>query len=213
MSGTPSLLKIATGRRLHLSQLRVFAPYRGFHRHLQLRVSPPRFTLAPSVARLGRDAPPRAVQTARLLQAAGSVPATFAVPFCTRPDPGEDDFFYVIGLSFASWRTFSCKGRGFCPSCGGRRMAAGAANLVDHVLPEHVPIRQWVLTLSCPLQFPLAFDGGLLGQVLRIFTDTVGTWYRKRQSTEGAHLGQCGAVTPLQRASSDLFQQTRDARG
>ena len=36
---------------------------------------------------------------------------------------------------------FSCKGRGFCPSCGGRRMAAGAANLVDHVLPGHVPIR------------------------------------------------------------------------
>ena len=70
---------------------------------------------------------------------------------------------------------FSCKGRGFCPSCGGRRMAAGAANLVDHVLPDHVPIRQWVLTLPYPLRFPLAFDGGLLGAVLRIFTDTVGT--------------------------------------
>lgn len=47
--------------------------------------------MAPSVARLGRDAPPWAVQTARLLQAAGTVPATFAVPFSTRPDPGEDD--------------------------------------------------------------------------------------------------------------------------
>ncbi len=47
-------------------------------------------------------------------------------------------------------------------------------------------------------------DGGLLGEVLRILTDTVGTWYRKRQSTEGAHLGQCGAVTAIQRASSDL---------
>ena len=29
----------------------------------------------------------------------------------------------------------SCKGRGFCPSCMGRRMAEGAALLVDHVLP------------------------------------------------------------------------------
>jgi len=42
---------------------------------------------------------------------------------------------------------FSCKGRGFCPSCGGRRMAERAAHLVDHVLPD-VPIRQWVLTLG-----------------------------------------------------------------
>ena len=30
---------------------------------------------------------------------------------------------------------FSCKGRGFCPSCGGRRMVERAAHLVDHVLP------------------------------------------------------------------------------
>ncbi|MCP4968488.1 MAG: hypothetical protein GY926_25050, partial [bacterium] len=30
---------------------------------------------------------------------------------------------------------FSCKGRGFCPSCSGRRMAAIAAHLTDHVLP------------------------------------------------------------------------------
>jgi hypothetical protein len=36
---------------------------------------------------------------------------------------------------------FSCKGRGFCPSCGGRRVAERAAHLVDHVLPD-VPIRQ-----------------------------------------------------------------------
>lgn len=38
---------------------------------------------------------------------------------------------------------FSCKGRGFCPSCTGRRMADLAAHLVDEVLPK-VAIRQWV---------------------------------------------------------------------
>jgi hypothetical protein len=48
-------------------------------------------------------------------------------------------------------------------------------------LPE-TPIRQWVLTLPFPLRFPLAFDGALLGQVLRIFTDTVARWYRQRQA-------------------------------
>ncbi len=30
---------------------------------------------------------------------------------------------------------FACKRRGFCPSCGARRMADTAAHLVDHVLP------------------------------------------------------------------------------
>ena len=41
---------------------------------------------------------------------------------------------------------FSCKRRGFCPSCLGRRMSDIAAHLVDEVLPE-VPIRQWVCSL------------------------------------------------------------------
>ena len=45
---------------------------------------------------------------------------------------------------------FSCKRRGFCPSCGARRMAQTAAHLVDHVIP-HVPVRQWVLSLLIPL--------------------------------------------------------------
>jgi len=31
---------------------------------------------------------------------------------------------------------FSCKRRGFCPSCGARRMAKSAALLVDEVFPE-----------------------------------------------------------------------------
>ncbi|WP_458694138.1 transposase zinc-binding domain-containing protein, partial [Shigella sp. FJ200903] len=44
---------------------------------------------------------------------------------------------------------FSCKRRGFCPSCGARRMAESAALLVDEVLPEQ-PMRQWVL--SFPFQ-------------------------------------------------------------
>lgn len=31
---------------------------------------------------------------------------------------------------------FSCKKRGFCSSCGGRRMAESAAHLIDEVFPE-----------------------------------------------------------------------------
>lgn len=47
---------------------------------------------------------------------------------------------------------FSCKRRGFCPSCGARRMTETAALLVDAVLPR-VPLRQWVLSVPFPLQF------------------------------------------------------------
>ncbi|MGC6489055.1 MAG: thiamine pyrophosphate-dependent enzyme [Planctomycetota bacterium] len=43
---------------------------------------------------------------------------------------------------------FSWKGRGFCPSCGARRMADTAAWLVDRVIPEQAPVRQWVLSLT-----------------------------------------------------------------
>ena len=45
---------------------------------------------------------------------------------------------------------FSCKSRGCCPSCMGRRMAQGAALLVDHVLPA-VGYRQWVLSFPGPM--------------------------------------------------------------
>ncbi len=98
---------------------------------------------------------------------------------------------------------FSCKARAVCPSCLGRRMNEGALNLVDHVLPD-VPLRQFVLTLPFPLRFPLAFDGKLLGQVVRIFTDTVATWYRRRHVDRGLPAGESGAVTVIQRANSDL---------
>jgi Transposase zinc-binding domain len=40
---------------------------------------------------------------------------------------------------------FSCKRRGFCPSCVARRMSETAAHLVDHVIPQ-VPVRHWVIS-------------------------------------------------------------------
>src|ERR1700679_2067790 len=60
---------------------------------------------------------------------------------------------------------FSCKKRGFCPSCGGRRMAETAALLADVVLPER-PLRQWVLSLPHALRFLLATNSQALTLVL-----------------------------------------------
>src|SRR5215468_3998586 len=63
---------------------------------------------------------------------------------------------------------FSCKGRGWCPSCGGRRMTERAAHLVDAVLPW-VPVRQWVLTVPYRLRCRMAFDHGLSRAVLGVY--------------------------------------------
>ncbi|MFT4101734.1 MAG: transposase zinc-binding domain-containing protein [Burkholderiaceae bacterium] len=60
---------------------------------------------------------------------------------------------------------FSCKRRGFCPSCGARRMSQTAAHLVDHVIPA-VPVRQWVLSLPIGLRLLLSARPELMTPVL-----------------------------------------------
>ena len=99
---------------------------------------------------------------------------------------------------------FSCKRRGFCPSCGGRRMADTAAHLVDCVLPE-VPVRQWVLTLPYPLRYRCAYDSRLTSAVLRAFLRALFAELRRRARLQWSiPRGQCGAVTFIQRFGSAL---------
>jgi hypothetical protein len=99
---------------------------------------------------------------------------------------------------------FSCKGRGFGPSCGGRRMADTAAWLVDRVLPE-VPVRQWVLTLPFALRYRLAFDAELITVVLAEFMRAVFSSLRRRARQEcGIAKPRCGAVTFVQRFGDAL---------
>ena len=91
-------------------------------------------------------------------------------------------------------------------------MNEGAANLVDHVLPSEVGLRQWVLTLPFVLRFALALDARQLGAV-RLFTDTIAAFYRKRAAkTCGTTKSLCGGLTVIQRASSDLRCNVSDAR-
>ena len=73
---------------------------------------------------------------------------------------------------------FSCKGRGFCLSCGGRRMADTAAHLVDRVFPE-VPVRQWVLSLPYALRYRLVYDAARTRRLrLRV---SEGVWPKVRR--------------------------------
>ena len=97
---------------------------------------------------------------------------------------------------------FSCKHRGFCPSCGARRMAESAALLVDEVLP-HEPIRQWVLSLPFQLRFLLASRPAITGQVLGIVYRVISTHLVKKAgySKKTAHTG---AVTLIQRFGGAL---------
>jgi hypothetical protein len=64
---------------------------------------------------------------------------------------------------------FACRGRGFCPSCMGRRMAEGAALLVDHVLPA---VR---FSFQGPLAVRLGYDTNLLAAVCEKLARTLRT--------------------------------------
>ena len=62
---------------------------------------------------------------------------------------------YCKGCSYNRLVAFSCKRRGFCPSCNGRRMAQSAIHQVQHIFPN-TRVRQWVLTLPPQLRLYLA---------------------------------------------------------
>ena len=100
---------------------------------------------------------------------------------------------------------FGCGGRGFCPSCLGRKMAETALNLQECVLPPD-PLRQWVLTFPFPFAWRsrLGFDAPLFGALTRLFVRTVLGFYTQRLKDAGVAGGQSGAVVALQRTSSDL---------
>ena len=100
---------------------------------------------------------------------------------------------------------FSCKRRGFCPSCGARRMVESAAHLVDHVLPEQ-PIRQWVLTFPFPLRFLFAAQPQVLSQVLGVVYRAISTFLIKKTGftvASGAKTGD-GDPDPALRFGADL---------
>ena len=100
---------------------------------------------------------------------------------------------------------FSCKRRGFCPSCAGRRMAQMAAHLVEQVLPW-APMRQWVVSVPIPLRYWTASSQDLTAKVHTIIRTTIGQYYVNQAVTRGLPRGQVhpGSVTFIQRFGSAL---------
>ena len=105
-----------------------------------------------------------------------------------------------------------CKRRGFCSSCGARRMADSAALLVDEILP-HQPMRQLspgmaciramqeqlprVLSVPFPLRFLFASQPAVMGKVLGIVYRTIST-HLIRKAGYTKTTAQTGAVTLIQ---------------
>ena len=74
---------------------------------------------------------------------------------------------------------YSCKRRGFCPSCIGRRMSDVSAHLIDDVLPK-VPLRHWICSLPWRLRCAVGFDRYLCADVLGAFSRALERSLRRR---------------------------------
>jgi hypothetical protein len=98
---------------------------------------------------------------------------------------------------------FSCKGRGFCPSCTTRRMQGTATHLLDRVLPR-VPMRQWVLSLPRWARFLLARDPRLITLTLDRALRAIFAFQRGRARRAGASAPRTGAVSFVQRFGGAL---------
>jgi hypothetical protein len=97
---------------------------------------------------------------------------------------------------------FSCKTRGICSSCDGRRMADTAAHLVDRVLPPLPGYRQWTLSFPRWLRIRLLRDPTLVSELLSAFVRIVFAYHRRRARDLGVPVGDTGAVTAVQRFGS-----------
>lgn len=122
----------------------------------------------------------------------------------------EHGFLRLACLSCGHERLvgFSCKRRGFCPSCLGRRMTDTAIHLAEEVFPPQM-VRQWVCSLPWKLRSLLGYDKALCAQVLAAFTQEVQRSLKRRakkmlglSSVSEAHTG---GVTFIQRFDSALW--------
>src|SRR5215475_7240694 len=100
---------------------------------------------------------------------------------------------------------FSCKRRGFCPSCAGRRMAQTAAHLVKRVIPW-VPTRQWVVSVPIPLRYWMSSSRDLTAHIHTIIRTTIAQYYINQAVKRGVERQrvQPGSVSFIQRFGGSM---------
>ena len=92
---------------------------------------------------------------------------------------------------------FSCKCRGFCNSCIGRRMAQTSLNLTDYVLPN-IQYRQWVLSIPIVLRYVMARDSTILTKVQRVLVKAIRSYFRRQARKEGIRDAEIGVISVIQ---------------
>lgn len=98
---------------------------------------------------------------------------------------------------------FSCKKRGFCPSCWAKRMAESAEHLVENILPV-APYRQFVVSFPVPLRYWMHTNQQLFGKVHKIVIKEITRAYEKEASQQGCKDPKTGSITFIQRFGSSL---------
>lgn len=98
---------------------------------------------------------------------------------------------------------YSCKKRGFCPSCAGKRQAETAAHLVDNVLPL-APYRQMVLSFPVPLRYWLHTNKKLFSKIHSIVINAMHRYYVNKAKLTGINKPYPGSISFTQRAGSAL---------
>src|SRR5690606_34977611 len=92
---------------------------------------------------------------------------------------------------------YSCKKRGFCPSCAGKRMAESEQHLIENILP-HVGYRQYVLSLPIPLRYWAATNKDLTSKVHAIFKNALMAFFIKKAKDQGIPDPLPGGITFIQ---------------
>jgi hypothetical protein len=98
----------------------------------------------------------------------------------------------------------SCKGRGFCPRCCGRRMSERAHHLAERVFPSGLRVRQWVLSLPFDLRVRAAFDHELARTIAKFTVEAIDARYQRVAREAGLRAPRGGSVVVMQRFGSDL---------
>lgn len=98
---------------------------------------------------------------------------------------------------------FSCKRRGFCPSCCGRRMNEAELKIVEEIFPQE-NARQWVLSLPMPARFFCSRNKKLINTFVSIFHQTICRLIRRKLKVDQVKGAKPGGIVFIQRLGGAL---------
>ncbi|MBM4253000.1 MAG: hypothetical protein FJ146_13590 [Deltaproteobacteria bacterium] len=93
---------------------------------------------------------------------------------------------------------FSCKKRGFCPSCCAKRMAEAATHLKQNVLPL-VSYRQFVVSFPVPLRYWLHTNKRFASEIFGLVTKEIHRYYLHKAHDAGIVDATPGTICFTQR--------------